>query len=360
MEQNKAKAEILAHFISPAFYAEQGIVTQANQAAQILLITPGTRITDNITSGLEEYEAFTGGYLYLTMQIQDQIYNAAVTAEGTEHLFITQNAAEDTSLQAYSLAAKELRSPLAGIMLATQRLFRDLPEDGNPQAKQQAAYINQNLHKLMRIVGNMSDAGRYANAIDVHMAQANVSAVLRELLEKIQCACEESGKTFRFSCPNEPIYGPIDREKLERGVYNLVSNALKFTDSPGCTEVCVTHKANRLYITVKDNGKGIPAAIRDTMYQRYRRSAGIEDINQGIGLGMVLAKSAASIHGGALFMEVLPDDGVKITMSISLAPRELTLRSPVIHIDYAGDHNHCLIELADSLNAEQYTPEKLK
>lgn len=360
MEQNQAKAEMLSHFIAPAFYAENGIVTLANQASQALLITPGTQVSDLIYTGREEYEAFTGGYLYLTMQIQDQLYSAAVTEEDGAQLFVTQNIADDGSLQAFSLAAKELRSPLAGVMLATQRLLEKLPEDCDPKTRQQAAYINQNLYRMLRIIGNMSDAGRFANFLDVHMEQADVSAVLKELLESIQCTCAESGLNFRFTCPEEPIYGPIDREKLERGVYNLVSNALKYAEKPSCVEVSVSRKANRLAITVKDSGNGIPAAIRNTMYQRYRRSPGIEDAGQGIGLGMVLARSAASIHGGTLLMEAPPGQGAKITMTISLAPKELELRSPVMRIDYTGEYNHCLVELADCLPGEQYSPEKLK
>lgn len=360
MEQNKAKAEMLAHFITPAFYVKDGIVTLANQAAQILLITPGVNIMDMITAGQEEYASFSQGCLYLTMEIQDQIYSTTVTAEDGVHLFIAQNAAEDSSLQAYSLAAKELRSPLAGVMLAAQRLFNELPENANHKMRQQAAYINQNLYRMLRIVGNMSDAGRFANGVDVHMEIANVTAVLQELLESIQTNCAESGMTFHYACPQEPVYGPIDREKLERGIYNLISNALKFADKSSSVEVSVRYKADRLYITVKDKGKGIPAAIRDTMYQRYRRSPGIEDANQGIGLGMVLARSAASIHGGALLMEVGSGEGAKITMTIHLTRKELTLRSPMIPIDYTGEHNHCLVELSDCLDTHQYTPENLK
>ena len=152
----------------------------------------------------------------------------------------------------------------------------------------------------------------------------------------------------------------IDREKLERGIYNLISNALKFADTDSCVEVIVTYNAKRLYITVKDSGKGIPAAIRDTIYHRYRRSAGLEDPIHGIGLGMLLARSVASIHSGALLMEISPDQGAKIIMSISLSQKELTLRSPYTRIDYTGEHNHCLIELSDCLPIEQYIPENLK
>lgn len=360
MEQDKAKAELLGHFLEPAFYVKDGIVTLSNHTAQTLLLTPGTKIADLITAGEQEYKDFTHGCLYLTMKIQDQLYTACVTAETDAHLFVTQNASDDASLQAYSLAARELRTPLSGIMMATQKYFKQLSESDDPLVQKQAAYINQNLYRMLRIVSNMSDAGKYASSIDVHLEYTNISAALQEMLTVIQSTCAENGYSFRFACPEDPIYGPIDREKLERGVYNLISNALKFAGPSSYVEVTVTHNAKRLYITVKDNGKGIPAAIQDTIYQRYRRSAGIEAPIHGIGLGMVLARSVASIHSGALLMEVSPGQGAKITMSISLTPRELSLRSPYTRIDYTGEHNHCLIELSDCLPAEQYTPEKLK
>ncbi len=360
METKQRNEEFLSHFIAPVFYADKGIVTQANQAAQNLMITTGTNINPMIKAGREEYETFREGILYLTMEIQDQVYSAAVSNEDGVHLFITQNAAEDSSLQAYALAARELRAPLAGIMLATQRLFKNLPESENSQAQQQAAYINQNLYKMLRIIANMSDAGRFANNLDVHLEYTNVTEILKELLDAIQFSCGESGNSFHYSCPDAPIYGPVDRDKLERGIYNLVSNALKFAQKPSVVEVTVTVKGKRLYISVKNNGKGIPAAIRNTMYQRYRRGPGLEDPSQGIGLGMVLAKSAAAIHAGALLMEVTSNEEAKITMTVSLEAKNLTLRSPILRIDYAGEHNHCLVELADCLDVDQYTPEKLK
>lgn len=360
MEKDYANAELLGLLIEPAFYVKDGSITLSNLAAQSLLLTPGTPIAGLITAGMDEYTEFNQGCLYLTMKIQDQVYTASVTAEKDYHLFVTQNASDDASLQAYSLAARELRTPLSGIMIATNKYFKQLSESSDPQIQKHAAYINQNLYRMLRIVSNMSDAVKYANAIDVHLEQTNITSALQEMLALIQSSCAESGHVFRFTCPEEPVYGPIDREKLERGIYNLISNALKFADTASCVEVIVTFNTKRLYITVKDSGKGIPAAIRDTIYHRYRRSAGLEDPIHGIGLGMLLARSAASIHSGALLMEVVPDQGAKITMSISLTQKELTLRSPYTRIDYTGEHNHCLIELSDCLPIEQYVPDNLK
>ena len=360
MEKDHTKSELLSHFLEPAFYVKDGSITHSNLAAQSLLLTPGTPIAGLISAGSDEYKEFTQGCLYLTMKIHDQLYIASVTAEKDYHLFITQNASDDTSLQAYSLAARELRTPLSGIMMATKKYFKQLSESSDPQLQKQAAYINQHLYRMLRIVSNMSDAGKYANAIDVHLEQTNITSALQEMLTLIESTCAESGYKFRFICPEEPVYGPVDREKLERGVYNLISNALKFAGTASCLEVTVTYNTKRLYITVKDSGKGIDSAIRDTIYHRYRRRPGLEDPIHGIGLGMLLARSTASIHSGALLMEVVPDQGAKITMSISLTQKELTLRSPYTRIDYSGEHDHCLIELSDCLPVEQYVPKNLK
>lgn len=360
MEHSQTMANILAHYIAPAFYVENGIVTHANSTAQTLLVSPGTEISPLIASGEEEYRAFTQGCLSLSLKLLDEPYTADITAEGSGHLFVCYNASENSPLQAYALAARELRAPLAEMMLLTNRLFKNLPEAGGNAALQQAAGVNQSMHQMLRLVNNMSDAGRFVNGGDVWLEYSNITQVLQDMLEQVRAACSDSGIAFDFHCPEEPVYGPIDRDKLERGVYNLISNALKFRDKASAVEVTVRSTARKLYITVSDQGKGVTADIARTMYQRYRRMPGLEDASQGIGLGIVVAKSVAAMHGGALLMEVLPNSLTRITMSVALESKELTLRSPVVRIDYAGSHNPCLVELSDCLSAELYEPEMLK
>ena len=359
MEHSQSMSNILAHYIAPAFFVENGTVIQANSTAQALMVTAGTEIFPLITAGEEEYRAFTHGCLSVTLLLMEEPYSADITAEEGAHLFVCQSNGENSPLQAYALAARELRAPLAEMMMLTKRLFRDLPENSDDAACQQAAAVNQSMHQMLRLVSNMSDAGRFVSGTDVRREYANITQVLQEMLEQIQSTCDEGGIDFQYSCPENAIYGPIDRDKLERGVYNLISNAIKFGGKEAGVEVTVKASPKRLYITVKDNGSGIPQGIRQTLYQRYRRMPGLEDASQGIGLGIVVAKGAAAMHGGALLMEILPDAGTKITMSISLETKDMPLRSPVMRIDYTGHHAHCLVELADSLPAQLYAPKLL-
>lgn len=360
MEPTITKEDLLSHFVCPAFYGEEGIITHVNDAASRLLITAGTPVSDYLASGREEYAGFSCGCLYLTLKLQDRLYSACVTREKGQDLIIAeQDQLSASLLQAYALAARELREPLASVMLATERLFRTLPQDADPVIQRQAAFINQNLYRMLRILGNMSDASRFADGMDVHIEQCSISSVLAELFADIQDNCRSSGIDFSYRCPEENISGPIDRVKLERGIYNLISNAIKFSDKKGAVRAEVKRRGARLYITITGSGEGIAPDIQNTIYRRYQRGAGLEESRQGIGLGMVLARGAAAIHGGTLLMETI-DHETRITMTLSLEGREMTLRSPVLRVDYTGEKSHSLVELSDCLAAELYSIENLK
>ncbi len=360
MEHIYTKEEILAHYIAPAFCVEDGIITQVNPAAANQLVCQGAAVESMFVSGQEEYSQFSGGCLYVALELGGKVYSTAITREKDFDLFVAEQSPEDEALQAYALAAKELREPLAGIMVAADRLFRNIDDTADPVSQRQAAFINQNLYKMLRILGNMSDASRYAGGSDVTISYCNVTSMLSELFQEISDICEKSGIQFRYTCPDRDINAPVDQAKLERGIYNLISNAIKFTEKGGSVQVQAVKRSNRLYITITDSGSGIPRSFQSTIYRRYQRSAGIEESRQGIGLGMVLAKSVASIHGGAILMEPQAKNGAKITMTISLEPRDLVLRSPVMRIDYVGERSHSLVELADSLDAQLYCVENLK
>ncbi len=360
MEHKYTKEDILAHYVTPAFCVEDGIITHINPAASQQLIAQGSPVSGLFAAGQEEYSQFSGGCLYVGLNINSKVYSTCITREDGWDLFVAEQAPEDDALQAYALAAKELREPLAGIMIATERLFRTLPEDADPLAQRQAAFINQNLYKMLRILGNMSDASRFAGGNDVHMSYCNVTSMLQELMDEISLGCEKSGICFTFSLPQQVINAPIDQPKLERGIYNLIGNAIKFTEKGGSIHVDVHEKNKRLYLTVTDSGIGIPRSFQATIYKRYQREPGIEESRQGIGLGMVLARSAASMHGGAILMEPQAKGGAKITMTVSLEPKELVLRSPALRIDYVGERSHSLVELADCLRTELYSIENLK
>ena len=112
-----------------------------------------------------------------------------------------------------------------------------------------------------------------------------------------------------------------------------------------------------LQLQIQDSGSGIAQQIRSSLFHRYLRQPGIEDSRWGLGLGMVLIRSAAANHGGTVLIDSPSGTGTRVTMTLSIRqPQEATLRSPILRVDYAGERDHALIELSDCLPAQLYEP----
>ena len=80
----------------------------------------------------------------------------------------------------------------------------------------------------------------------------------------------------------------------------------------------------------------------------------------GIGLGMVLIRSVASVHGGTVLIDQPTGEGTRITMTLQIRQAtDSALRSPIMKIDYAGERDHGLIELSESLPAGLYKKESI-
>lgn len=346
MEETKNIMGMLDLMVRPAFCVKDGEILHANQAAQSYMISPGTPVCDLLSTGLEEYGDFSEGCLYLTLQLGGRGCGAAVTRFEDFDVFVLDQESEQTELQAMALAAQELRAPLSGLFAVADKLFPNI----NDQNHDQVAQMNRSLFQMQRLIGNMSDASRYSRENAPPRDVRNITAIFQEVFDRARELISNIGITLRFTTQCGSIYCMADEERLERAVYNILSNAVKFTPKGGTIEARLTQRGSKLYLTVQDSGSGIAENIRSSVYSRYLREPSLEDGRFGIGLGMVLIRTAAAIHGGTLLMEHPKDSGARITMTIAIREGSSSLvRSPSYRIDYAGHRDHGLLELSESL-----------
>lgn len=348
MEKNKELRDWLNLLIRPGFYVEEGRITQVNAAAQGLLLEPGMDIAPLITSGLESYQNFQTGCLYVQLTLSGMAFHGCVIKDQAADVFILDADAGDTALQALSLAARELRSPLSAVMHGVQAMR----EENNPQA----AALNRGLYQLLRLVGNMSDAGRTPG--NARMETADLTAFFDELFEKTAVFAQAAGIRLEYQGLSKPVLCLADRELLERAVLNLLSNAFKFTPKGGTVRVTLFAGGTSLRLSVWDSGPGIAQEIQGNLFSRYLRQPGIEDSRFGLGLGMVLVRSAAAAHGGAVLIDQPEGWGTRVTITVALRREKAeVLRSPTMRIDYAGERDHALTELSDCLPVSLYKKE---
>lgn len=352
--------EMVDHMPYPAFCVKEGIIVKANPAALSHLIEPGTPIDQLLATGAEEYTHFESGNLYLTLSIQGSHSGAAVSRKNGFDLFQLEQNADRAELQAMALAARELREPLASVMITADRLFPVSQLDENPDTREQVARINRGLYQMLRVISNMADANRYATDSGTNMEVRDVCSILRETFAKAAALVEQTGIMLEYTDYPESIYSLADAEKLERAILNIISNAVKFTTPGGSIHAKLTRQKSKLYLSIQDTGSGIADALRPGIFSRYTREPGLEDGRFGIGLGFVLIRSTAAMHGGTVLVDQPNGTGTRITMTLSIRPGEGDrLRSPALRVDYSGERDHGLLELSDVLPASLYMPENI-
>lgn len=352
MDREEIK-DILDLVVRPAFSVQNGIIQQVNQAAAQRQIPEGAEIAELICNGVQEYTAFQSGCLYLSLTISGENCGASVSCIRDSHIFILEDEADCAELRTMALVSKELRRPLATVLATVDRLFPMVQDVDN---QQQIAQINRGLFQMLRVINNMSSAEHYRSACTTMEVQ-DVCSVLEEIFSRAGDLIQATGTTLSFTNLNTPVYSLIDGDKLERAVYNILSNSLKFTPKGGFIHAELKKAGNKLILSVQDSGSGIPSGLLRSIYSRFQREPAVEDVRFGLGLGMVLIRSAAAVHGGTVLIDQPEGEGTRISMTIQIRLSDnTTVHSPIMRIDYAGEQDHGLIELADSLPAALYAP----
>ena len=321
------------------------------------MINPDTPVAQMLVTGIQEYADFEDGCLYLTLSLSGMSCGASVTRMNDFDVFLLEEEDDRSELQSMALAAQELRKPLSNIMTVTDGLFPLAKSDMNPSMQDQVARINRGLFQMQRIICNMSDAYRYCQDADARQETRDIGAVLEEIFSSAVPLLRQVNIDLRYTGLRESVFCLADEEKLERAVNNILSNAVKFMPANGIIEANLTRRDQTLYLTVQDNGSGILDALRSSIYTRFRRKPCLEDSRFGIGLGMVLIRSAAAAHGGTVLLDRTKDGLNRLTMTLSIRQNtESVVRTPthILYPDYAGERDHRLLELSDILPAELY------
>jgi K+-sensing histidine kinase KdpD len=270
------------------------------------------------------------------------------------NIVILDDENENIELGTLSLTAANLRQPLASMIAAANSLTASLERNEDHRVRSQLREINRNLCRIHRMLCNMSDAVMYSNGSS-RMVCANVVSVVEEVFKKTQQVCSNCGIRLEYSVPNESILCLIDEDLLERSIYNMLSNAIKFSDEGSVVKAELTTRDHRIYISVQNQGNGVPPSALNNIFKRYQREPGIEEGRVGLGLGLVLVRSAAKIHKGIILIDQPDQSGTRVTLSFPIRQHSTAmLRSTITRIDYASGWDHSLLELSDALPSSLY------
>ena len=335
----------------PAFCVQNGIVTVANTAAKNRFITAGTDISQIVTGHRQAYDEFQSGCLYLSITVNGLPCDASVKRTQDYDVFVL--AQENDQLQSLALAAQHLRIPLANLMTVSDRLLSTL-EENDAIAQQYAGQMNHALFQLLRIVSNMSDANSKLTVTHSNTHTVDMTAVFNEFIERASVYYKQSGVQLVYSGPGAPILSLANPEMLERAVYNLLSNALKFSPANCTVNVKLSRSGNMLSFVICNTTEN--PISESSFWNSYRREPSIADNRHGLGLGLSLVCAASSTHGGTVLIDHPEQTQTRVTMTMAIrTDTSGIVRSPTVSLgDYAGGRDKGLLEFAEVLPSELY------
>ncbi len=238
--------------------------------------------------------------------------------------------------------AAQLRTSLGTLHAALPTAGEGASEERN------SAIVQQQYYRTMRLVNNLSSAPLLLRQETFLTANVDLPLWLGELTEQARPLCEEAGITLTFTCSELHRTVAIHREYMERLVWNLLSNALKFTPRGGHIGLSLRFVAAQAVIEVSDSGCGISEELMETVFDRYLRPQRTDPAPHGLGLGLPLSRAIAEGHGGRLLLRSQVGQGT--TVSVSLPDtKQLHGEARALPFHYAGGFQPVLMELSDAL-----------
>jgi signal transduction histidine kinase len=216
----------------------------------------------------------------------------------------------------------ELRTPLNSIIGFADVLLEGIDGALNPRMEEDVALIRNSGQHLRELIGDILDMSKIeAGMMDLRYEEIDLFDMTRDIEAFAETQLRTYEKELDFNVQVEEDVEPVraDGTRFKQVLYNLVSNAIKFT-SEGSVTLAMKQKEDALLVQVRDTGIGIKEENIPVVFEQFRqvdgsltRSAG------GTGLGLPISKSLVELHGGEIWIE--SEVGVGTTFSFTI-PRE--------------------------------------
>ncbi|AGX42196.1 sensor histidine kinase [Clostridium saccharobutylicum] len=218
--------------------------------------------------------------------------------------------------QFLSSISHDLKTPINVIYSAAQ-VEKIYIEKGNLDAlKKYNAISKQNCISLIKLTNNLIDNSRInSNYLVPRLEKVNIVDMIEEKVMSLVDYVKWNDIDLIFDTNVEECYLDIDKEFMDRIILNLVSNAVKFTQTNGKIYVIITEEENDVKISIKDNGSGMDQKFIDKAFNRYAVGQNsVRDVKSGTGIGLFVVKQLVELQDGIIYIQKNLDRGTNVTM----------------------------------------------
>jgi signal transduction histidine kinase/ligand-binding sensor domain-containing protein/CheY-like chemotaxis protein len=237
-------------------------------------------------------------------------------------------------LQFFTNIAHEVRTPLTLMIDPLDKLIASPGE--SDERKKKLTLIERNAKILLRLFNQLIDFRKIeSNKMALHAEKADLVRFIGSIFESFQLMADQKNIDFHYLHPDDIDDCWFDRDKIETIIYNLLSNAFKYTPERGHIAVILEAEESHIVIKIEDTGIGIPKEKLDLIFERFYQVENAGNTNfAGSGIGLALTKKLVEIHHGELDVQSEMNKG---TTFIFKFPRGMNYLQENERVMYTSD-----------------------
>lgn len=232
----------------------------------------------------------------------------------------------EMKLKFFTNISHDLRTPLTLIISPVEMMVKKLEGGQKPvNILPQLKNVQKNAQLLLNQVSSLLDFRRLDVGVEaLQTSVSDVVAQLNSICLSFGDYAKERGIALKCDCDADSFMMRYDKEKMNKIVYNLLSNAFKFTPEGGNVTVAFTHDERNVTIKVADTGRGILDEDKQNIFHRFYQSHTNESSQTGSGIGLHIVNEYVAMHGGTIGVTDNVPQGSIFTITLPVVEAEET------------------------------------
>ena len=248
------------------------------------------------------------------------LWRNTLTALKLKQEIAVEHQLTELKLNFFTNISHELRTPLMLILNPIAHLIRH--ENSDPTHRQYLNIVDRNAKRMVRFVNQLLDFRKLQHGkTELVLSQFEITAFIRNIIAHFDDVCEQKEIEVKLEGLDEPLYVALDHDKVETVIYNLLSNAFKFTPEKRAITITLNRNISKkeLSINVKDEGYGVPDDELGAIFELYHSDQRQTVKNsKGTGIGLALSKELIMLHGGKITAQNAPNGGLLVKVELPL------------------------------------------
>jgi len=233
------------------------------------------------------------------------------------------HALEKLKTKFFTNVSHEFRTPLSLIIAPLDKIIR---QSADEEQKKQLNLVQRNAKRLLNLVNQLLDFRKMeVEEVKLHPSIGDIIGFARDISLSFMDVAEKKKIQFAFSSNVDSLEIYFDKDKIEKILFNLISNAFKYTHDNGAVSVNLLYNPpvnnegdGTLTLEVKDTGIGIPADQQERIFERFFQTDVPESmVNQGTGIGLAITKEFVRLHSGIITVKSEPEKGSCFTVLLA-------------------------------------------